>query len=192
MSEAYEQLVDVEVSVKEAPAAAKKVLARLRELGLIAGRLNKRCVLGESGYPAGPAIAKYCRFEKDFVELTNSGVETFIGRHFNVGALVDFHGLDCPACYTTTGPYEKRFGDAITRAVAEWTEQTGKAELTCPACKKKIPFTQWKCYPDLGFGNLSFTVWNWPQLDGANWKIDIPGIVAEVTGHKIVRTSGRV
>ena len=83
-------------------------------------------------------------------------------------------------------------GKSAVIVIDEWTEQTGKAELACPACKKKSSFTQWNSYPALGFGNLSFIFWNWPAFELAQWKFDIPGVVAEVTGHKIVRTSGRL
>jgi hypothetical protein len=44
----------------------------------------------------------------------------------------------------------------------------------------------------LGFGNLSFTFWNWPPLDKPSWKIDIPARVKEVTKHKLVSTYGHI
>ena len=64
MSDWFERLVDVDVSLDEAPAVCKQAIARLRKLGLITGRLNKKCVLGGSGYLPRPAIAKAYQREK--------------------------------------------------------------------------------------------------------------------------------
>jgi hypothetical protein len=43
----------------------------------------------------------------------------------------------------------------------------------------------------LGFGNLSFTFSDWPQLDSPGWRIDIRELVKEITDHRVVYTYGK-
>jgi hypothetical protein len=51
---------------------------------------------------------------------------------------------------------------------------------------------EWDWMPPLGFGYLSFSFWNWPPLDAPGWRIDIPAIIGEITGHRIVSTYGHI
>jgi hypothetical protein len=65
-------------------------------------------------------------------------------------------------------------------------------ELYCPLCGQGRSITEWKCTPPLGFGHLSYRFWNWPPLDSPSWKLDIPRLLREITGHTIVHTYGRI
>jgi hypothetical protein len=184
MSDEFERLVDIDVSLEDAPAVGKQVVERLRELKLISGGLNKKCVLGGSGYLPGPAVPtsyQHAKGDYKFWELQVCGVEPLVGRHFNYWALGEaFEGSTCPACGEVIDPFDEVFSEALSDAVGEWSEQSGKALVACPACKKKNPVTKWICQPPLGFGNLSFSFWNWPAL------------VKEITVHTIVRSYGHV
>jgi hypothetical protein len=62
----------------------------------------------------------------------------------------------------------------------------------CLKCRKSRPIHEWQCKPPLGFGNLSFRFGNWPPLHSPAWKINIPAIVRDVTGHTIVETHGHL
>ena len=57
---------------------------------------------------------------------------------------------------------------------------------------RNVPVAEWQCNPPHGIGNLAFTFWNWPPLDSSGWRIDIPKLVREVTGHRIIYTYGRL
>ncbi|WP_254510052.1 hypothetical protein [Anatilimnocola floriformis] len=196
MSDEFEMLVDVDVSLKDAPTVCKQVVDRLRELKLITGRLTKECVLGKSGYMPGPGVAQAYRRDKrehDFRELKTCGVEPEVGRHFNVWALGEAcEGFVCPKCGEAIDAFDEKFGESLNSGLTLWSEQASKAPVACLHCRKKTDVTKWHCHPPLGFGNLSFSFWNWPPLNSPSWQINIPAIVREVTGHTIVESYGHV
>lgn len=188
-------LVDVDTSLSDGDAVVQAVLDRFRKMGLITGMINEDCVLGGAGYRPGPAVPDLYELEENegrFWEMLTCGVEPSVGRWFNEYALGPvFEGLNCPSCSTHIASYEA-FGDAIFKAIGEWAEQSGPALTPCPVCKVQLPITEWRCKPPLGFGNVSFRFWNWPPLGCTSWKVDIAGIVREVTGHTIVHTYGHL
>ncbi len=196
MSDSFEMLVDVDATLDEADGLQRAVIDRFRTLGLITGELDPDCVLGGRGYHPGPAIPQfYDRDEREgaFWELRTCGVEPQVRRSYNFWALGPAcEGLTCPACRTTVKPLNDEFGDAVGEALGEWDNESGPALLTCPQCSQSQTITEWQCHPPLGFGNLSFRFWNWPPLDLPSWKIDIAGIVREVTGHRIEATHGHL
>src|SRR5262249_35635189 len=133
--------------------------------------------------------------EYPFWTLVTSGVEPSVGRGFNDWALVEVcEGFHCPSCGAFQSPmavWEGAFGHAVEKALREWKDRSGPALLQSATCGKAAPITHWHCKPPLGFGNLSLRFWNWPPLDSPAWKLDIVGLVREVTGHTIVLTYGR-
>ena len=196
MSDSFEMLVDVEVSVKEAKTLSKTVIAELRERGLITGKPNAKCVLGDKGYPVGPKVSEIyqpTKGEGKFWELTTSGVEVAVGRDMNEWALgPSCEGFKCPSCDTFQPPFDDDFDDAVAVALGEWMNETGAALLACPDCQESQSITEWHCKPPFGFGNLSFRFWNWPPFDYPGWKLDIRALVEEITGHEIVHTYGHI
>lgn len=196
MSDNFEMLVDTDATLSEADGLARAVIDRFRELGLITGEANEDCVLGGAGYRPGPTVAESYKLKKNegrFWELVTCGVEPTVGRQFNIWAMgPSCEGFTCPTCGGDIERSGDSFGDAISEALSEWWEASGPALVPCPLCKEKRPITEWQCEPPFGFGNLSFRFWNWPPLDSASWKIDIAGIVREVTGHRIVKTHGHI
>jgi hypothetical protein len=197
MSDSFEMLIDVDATPSEANGVAKAVLERFRKLGLITGRTDRDCVLGDGkGYRPGPAVRTLCKLGKGyfpFWEMSPCGVESRIGRRYNYDALgPSCEGFACPACEADFEPFGNDLAEAIAKAADKWADETGPGNVTCPQCRKKQPVTDWRCKPPLGFGNVSFRFWNWPPLQLPVWKIDIPAIVREVTGHSIVKTHGHI
>jgi hypothetical protein len=197
MSDNFEMLVDVEATIEEADRTSRSVLERFRSLGLITDVADSDCTLGGIGYRPGPAIADLYVIhgrELEFWTLVNCGVEPHVGRGFNEWALGPvFQGFTCFWCGATIeAMLDDEFGDSVWRVIAEWLDQSGASLLKCPHCGEQRSIAEWPCKPPLGFGNLSFTFWNWPQLNSPSWKIDIASIVRETTGHKIVRTYGHL
>jgi hypothetical protein len=195
MSDSFEMLVDIDATPSEADAVAGAVLDRFRELGLITGEANSDCVLGGIGYRPGSAVAELYELgerEGKFWELVTCGVEPAIGRSLNMWALGPVcEEFSCAACGVKIEPLSDAL-DEIAKAIVEWQEESGPALVACPKCQQKYAVTQWQCKPPLGFGNLSFRFWNWPPLDLRSWKIDIPELVREVTGHTVVQTYGHL
>jgi hypothetical protein len=196
MSDNFEMLVDVDATPSQADEVARAVLDRFRNLGLITGDANPDCVLGGTGYRPGHAVAElYKRRKREgrFWELVTCGVEPHVGRGFNEWALgPSCEGFVCPACGAGIEPFDDAFADAIGKAVGEWMDESGPALVPCPECRNKRSIAEWQCNPPFGFGNVSIRFWNWPPLDSPSWKIDIPGIVREVSGHTVVITHGHI
>jgi hypothetical protein len=196
MSDNFEMLVDVDASAEEAESVSGAVLGQFRATGLITGEANDECVLGGKGYRPGPAVADLYKLQKHghpFWELVTCGVEPQVGRGFNAWALGPvFQGFFCPSCAAEVEPFGDEMGDSVGKAISEWLNASGPAVVSCPKCRKKRPITEWHSKPLLGFGNLSFTFWNWPPLDSPRWAIDIADLVRGASGHTIVRTYGHI
>jgi DNA-directed RNA polymerase subunit RPC12/RpoP len=196
MSDSFQMLVDADVTVAGARDTSRAVLAEFRKRGMITGKANGDCVLGGKGYQPGPSIPGLYASRKNeirFWELQTCGVEVKVGRGFNVEALGQAcEGLACPCCGSHILPFDDDFDSAMSVAVREWLDRSGRALVRCPQCSKKSAVTKWQCTPPLGFGNLSFRFWNWPPFDVPAWKIEIPDLVQKLTGHTIVVTEGHV
>ncbi len=196
MSDHFQMLVDEDVTLDEAPAVSANVITALRDRELITGDLTPDCVLGGNGFRIGQAIptiytlqANECRFW----DLATSGIEPSIKRSFNYWALgPSCEYLVCPNCDQKHEEFDSPFGDAVFEAVGQWHDQSGAAIVSCPSCGNKAQITDWQSKPPLGFGNMSFHFWNWPPFDLPNWKLDIPALFHEITGHSIVITWGDI
>jgi hypothetical protein len=195
MGERFVMLVDADVEIDEAEEVAERVLCRFRKLGLITGEANPDCVLGGVGYHPGPAVSEVYQPGEDefrFWELRSCGVQAQVGREFNYWALGPCCvGTACPKCNTEFEPDDDRLDDRLFEASGNWVTQSGPVLVSCPICGSEVPVTEWACKPPLGFGNLSFTFWGWPQLDAPGWKIDIRALVKEITDHRVVYTYGK-
>ena len=78
-----------------------------------------------------------------------------------------------------------------SEAVEEWYEG-GAGLLRCPACQKQAAVPLWRYEPACGFGNLSFTFWNWPAFTSQYWLRTPIEIVEAALGRPCVLVSGRI
>jgi hypothetical protein len=195
MGKCFVMLVDVDAKIDEADELAERVLCRFRDLGVIAGEADPDYVLESVGYLPGPALSEVYQPGKDefrFWESRFSGVQARVGREFNYWALGPCcDGTACPKCKTEFEPDDDRLGVQLFEASGQWVKQSGPMLVSCPECGKDVLVTEWECRPPLGFGNLSFTFSEWPQLDAPGWKIDIRALVREITDHRVVYTYGK-
>ncbi len=196
MSDNFQMLVDVGVSLDEASALSDAIVAELRNHGLISGELTADCVLGGVGYRPGPSLANLYKprpREGRFWELITSGVEPQVGRSFNHWALgPSCEGFTCPKCAASIEAFAPPFSDAMGDAIDDWLKGTDAAQLACPHCNQTTRLTEWESKPALGFGNLSFRFWNWPRFDVPAWKIDVPALVRRIAGHTVTSTYGHL
>jgi hypothetical protein len=197
MGDHFERLVDVEAAIEEAEKVREAAVQRFLNLGLITGPPDKECVLLGTGYRPGPSVVDFYNpgtHETPFWRFQTCGVEPKVGRHFNYWALGPAcDGYVCPECQAEIAPgSNSRFEREIGSAAGEWMEQSDPAQVSCPSCRNALSITQWVCKPPFGFGNLSFSFWNWPRLDSPSWRIDIAGILKEVSGHMVIRTYGKI
>jgi hypothetical protein len=196
MSERFQMLVDQDVKIEEANDLLARVLNRYREDGLITGEPDADCVLGGEGYRPGPAILMAYEPRETgfpFWELRTCGIEPQVGRHFNYWAYgPSCEGFSCPLCRADYVPGDERKSDLFSDAVGQWAQESGPALVRCAVCAGEVPLSEWLWRPPLGFGNLSFTFWNWPSLRSPVWRIDVQEITEQATGHKLVYTYGRI
>lgn len=194
MSDSMEVLVDVEATIDEAAFLERAVLNRFRDMDIIAGEANNDCVLGGEGYRPGSAVPRlYVLAEREspFWTLRICGVEPHVGRHFNLRALGPvFEHFKCPSCDAELR--NDSFKYAVVDALDAWSDQSSAGEVRCPICAVEHAVTDWHCKPPLGFGNLSFTFWNWPPLDSSSWKVNLARIVEKTTRHRVVSTHGHM
>jgi hypothetical protein len=64
--------------------------------------------------------------------------------------------------------------------------------VLCPRCAAASAVQEWRFSNHLGFVYLAFVFWNWPPFDEPGWKVDVPALISEVVGHKVVVAFGRV
>lgn len=195
MSTTFEMLVDQDVSLEDAPTVCAAVIDELKERRIIAGDLVPDCVLAGTGFRVGASVSSIYEGipnEVRFWELVTSGVEPNVGRSFNLYALgPSCEYFECSSCNQRIDKLDSPFGDAIFEAIVKWHEQED-VSVSCPACRKVTQLTDWHSRPPLGFGNLSFTFWNWPPLEHPGWKLNIPQLVRDITGHRVAVTWGHI
>ena len=195
MSDHCEILVDVDVSLDDAEQVRDNVIAELIRLGLIEPNLNAKCVLGGLGHPVGPNVQLYIRDSEElqFWTLQTSGVEPTVGYHFNeLGLGESCEGFRCPACTNSFTSDHSAFLDRLGEAFENWYKSHTPTAMVCPACNASNLLEIWDCKPPLGFGNLSFRFWNWLPFDRSGWMIDIPDLIAMLTGHRFVLTYAHI
>ncbi len=192
MGDQFQMLVDPVVAEDEAGDLCQVIIDRFRQLELIVGELDP-----DAGYKPGPGVAHFYRpraGKRGFpYELIMNGVESHVGRDLNVWAFGPVcQGFDCPHCREHFPQTDKDFFRAASDAIGRWFDRSDSFDLACPRCGQRTAITRWQCTPPLGFGNLSFQFWNWPRLDYPEWQIDLRKVVADVTGHPIIATYGKI
>jgi hypothetical protein len=192
----FEMLVDPVVGELEARDVCDAVVTRFRQLGIIEGDLDPECALGGEGYRPGPrALDLYKPKEGQWHPLNykDHGVEPIVRRNFNYWAIGPVcKGFECPHCRAKIPESDGEFVSAVCEAVVPWLKGSDLGSVACPRCATKTAITNWHCKPPLGIGNLSFSFWNWPNFDAPEWQVDLRKVVAEITGHPVVHTYGKI
>lgn len=186
MGDSFQTLVDPVATLDDAAALAERVIADLVEAGFISPETSN-CTLGEDGYPPAVAMARHLKNGDDRVlTLRTNGLEVTTGRSVHLSAFVD--SIRCPLC-GGAAPDLNRLPWLET--IGEWYEG-GSGLLTCPACQQEAQVTDWRFQPTCGFGNLSFTFWNWPPFTADHW-LKTPLEVIEATlGRPCVLVGGTI
>lgn len=188
-------LVDEEATLEESPAIMDRIVAALRERGLIEGELTPNDFSEGKGYQPGPSIPKSYSPQPDetlFWQSSPGSIEPSVGRAFNYWALgPSWEDAQCPKCRKMYEDYDSPVYGQMVEAAGRWHEGECSAAVSCPACGGLAHVTDWPTTPPLGFGNLRFTFWHWPPFDATGWQRDIPALFRELTGHRIVVTWGR-
>lgn len=195
MSDSYQAIVDLDVTLEDSDVFAKQALDTLINEGLIQATLDPEATLGgNGGYRPSERIWQLYSLgehESDFWNLITNGVEVETGPWFNMFGTTCLEGITCPQCgagFELNGTFGDRFGDAV----GEFINGNPSPLVDCPECQKEIPAPEWNAKPHLGFSNLAIKFWNWPLFDSPGWKLDIPELIQRTLNHRIVVTHGRV
>lgn len=158
MSDTFQTIVDIEVSLTDAPIIANRMLAWLIQQDIVAA-MPSHCILGSDS--AGYAPVHYQKVTESDPATTNldklavNGLEICAGRR--VFCPTSDVVVQCPHCHTDCG-------DSWQDAVDSWYSRQQVGMLQCTNCGQQAPITAWHFDPVWGFGNLGFTFWNWPPL----------------------------
>ncbi len=177
MSDNSVTVVDIEVSKRDAKAAAARVVEFLVDRGIVQKQLTK-CILAQDkkGHAPGPNYAKASgKVYPQIVELAVNGLEVCIGREVFT-AFENGLAVKCPKCKHETADPD----DAFMDAAGQWHLGDDDVQYACPKCGKSQKLVLWDGPFPWGFGNVGFTFWNWPDLKPAFVRE-----VAKVLGHDV-------
>ncbi len=192
MGDYFDRLVDTEVSLADAPLAARRVIAEFTQRGLIAASPDAAADAGNLEYQGGPALpAIYEGAETKQLKCFTFKIE--IVRQFNYWAFVSVEvWLQCRACAAVMSNNRDDVAEALLACAAEWISEEGTTVLTCPQCGVGEAVDKWQLRPSLGFGNLHYAFANCPPLDDRAWRISFAELIARITGHRIEYTYGKI
>ena len=186
MGDWYETVVDPVVDANEAPVLAERVVAELVALGFVKPERTD-CALRDAGYPPAEGLLQYLKAPDDMVmHLRTNGLEVEARRSVHVTGNLEW--ISCPACGAPTKDLPRL---RWQEAVGEWYEG-GEGTLTCPACLREASVAAWVHEPTCGFGNLSFTFWNWPPFTAIYWTKTPRQFIEAATGHGCALVSGKL
>ena len=169
MSEHTVTIVDIGVSLEDAPTTAARMLAWLQAEdivgdGISAGEIHREWLASVGGdtnselakdpkivHRPGPNYRTACADGAHLETLTKNWLEIDIERQvFHAGE--NGYSASCPSCQTEHGTWLQTAGD--------WY---GGAEglLVCEDCGYAAPLNQWRFDPMWAFGNLGFRFCDW-------------------------------
>jgi hypothetical protein len=197
MGDNYEAIIDLEATPDAAEALGQRVVERMFGEGLIVPFLDPDAVLGDSGgFRPGCRINALYRWspgESKFWKLVTNGMEVETGPWVNAFGFRFVKEYACPQCGAVfscddVGGVPNQFYDAI----APFMNGTARPVVSCARCSAASTVQEWRSSNHLGFVYLAFVFWNWPPFDDPGWKVDVPALISEVVGHKVVVAYGRV
>ncbi|MEY9487940.1 hypothetical protein RKD26_003734 [Streptomyces calvus] len=169
MGDYFQTIVDLDAGADEAARLADRAVAWLVTEGIVLAE-RTGCVLGlPLGHPPGPnwhrAVA-----DDDAEWKPTDGLAVAVGRTVFDGGQGEAEAVTCPRCAATT-PLVTDHWDTIDAAwepfrdAIETWQETGQAEVACPACAESVPLPEWSWADDyFTFAHLGFTFWNWPEF----------------------------
>jgi hypothetical protein len=190
MSEHFTTIVDIDVSLTDAPATAARMLAWLQSEGIIGegmreGDIYRNWLQSFGGdltsslvsadrivYRPGPEIDKACD-PPVRLDLLKNWLEVDVERQmFHAGE----HGIG--VCCASCGADQTECAETWGNAISDWYEG-GNGAFRCDACNVLAPLRDWTFNPVWAFGHLGFRFCDWLLK---------PGFIAEFQrrlGHEI-------
>jgi hypothetical protein len=173
MSDNVHWIVNLDVSLEQAPACAGQVTEWLLASGIILPTYGpERSYDGDFLFEPG---ARTAQWGQDLASLTGMcGLAVVIERRIYHTGGNGIDGIACGACGTVFDDAHLPWSDAVDG----WWKDDERQDLACPACQVKSRIVDWTFDLPWGFGNLGFGFWNW-SIDAS-----LVEQVAGLTGHR--------
>ena len=174
VGDSFEAVVDVEVSLDEAPGIGEHLMRWLVAEGIV------EATPGDDGryrLVGGEGSAQLDIGRKVFFPVQGSPGPAACPRCGYPVVLTD------PETGKATIDWQS-YSDALT----DW-HQGGVGEVRCVSCASAVPINEWYWQGDwpVAVGNLGITFWNWAPLDH-----ELIRRVGEHLGHRVVVTRGKL
>ena len=172
MSDNVTWIVDLDVSLEDAPKLAERVTAWLIVQSVVTAT---PCRLAGADHllSRGASAAAWDAYPQISPVLMCGLVVITQRRVFHTGD----NGIDsirCSDCGVSHNPDELPWSDAV----GSWFEDDTNHCMTCPDCGARRSIVEWEFDQPWGFGNLAFGFWNWAINDQMMVEI------SAITGHR--------
>lgn len=169
-----EWIVDLDVSLEDAPALAERVKEWLLDREIISRTLCPERSYNDAELMNRGACAAQWDAYPTHSHTSMQGLEVHIGRQvFHTGDN-GIQAICCPTCGAAHDPDEVPWSDAV----GAWYLNEATHTMTCPACRASLSIVDWTFETPWGFGHLAFGFWNWNISDR------LVDAVAALTGHR--------
>jgi hypothetical protein len=159
MLNTMQTLVDLDATISNAPHLGEKVLGWLISERIIQPALSPCTLSGDgSGYAPGPGMETWINDPAGVARTRSAALNglSLVTERMAHSSVSTAYATACPK-----GDKVSLGGD-LEAAINEWVAG-GPARLTCPACQKDFPLTDWDLGPDYVFACLAFRFLNWPE-----------------------------
>jgi hypothetical protein len=217
MSDFFNGLYFPDVEATSAEIVGALALQAMQQVGLLASQRDDRSVLGQHpGYRPGAKYKELYVWEHNdtsFLSLLTNGAAFHFGAYANMWAVSEW--FRCPQCDAHIGREADKAAhfrvlDQMMAGVAhveQHKELPAALRVHCPACQQCSLEAHWASEVPIGLSHLAIEFWNWPifktdlflmpnwarepkLVDG--WKIDVPRLLYEATGSRVMWTYGRI
>lgn len=157
MSDYSISIVPRQLSYPDNKIKAKEILDWLISLDIVKPTLSDCILSSDNGYAISDGARRVASMPDEirFDRITN-GLEIITNRNVFNNGVYDIDECICPNC-------KKNIVLEDWGSSNDWYEQKSDS-ITCPLCNVATDIPQFKFSPELGFSDLGFTFWNWPEL----------------------------
>jgi hypothetical protein len=204
MGDHYTAIVDLEAQLDKSESLAKKVVNRLSIEGIIQSEFVTEGTSGElGGYRPGNRLPELYEIPPNgyaFWEFKHNLMQAIAGPWVNFFGVPQLEEILCTHCNTKyvfqyagdPNSYTEIVIKEFVRAMGDFLQGNPQPKIHCPNCTLDLPVTIWATKPHLGFSNLAFVFWNWPQFDSDLWRVDVMKMVSDTLKHPVIITHGKV
>lgn len=173
MSDSPIYIVDLDVTLEDAPAFADSGISWMEAMGIAVRSTIAEVAFSPVSHAPGPGIARWAEWVN---EHSNNGIGAIVRRHVYNAGPQRVEGLRCPCCSVEHEAASLPWDEMIS---AWYSGELGALE--CPSCRHSDSINQWRFLPlAWGLGNLAF------GFDGPGVGDALALELGKVLGHRMV------